>query len=99
MAKQHLPNVVGCAVGFSAAGCGIGSLVGTAVWPVVRPTPPVGQATANEQILTQYGGTLLGILIGLGLGAIAGAVYAVLVRRSRLRGADSDQEPRTRVSG
>jgi len=57
MAKPpHLPNTVGCLIGFAAAGCGVGSLVGTAVghhpYPPAAPgsephTPPRRIGTAN----------------------------------------------------
>ncbi|OWK45087.1 hypothetical protein FRUB_01418 [Fimbriiglobus ruber] len=35
--------------------------------------------------MTLYGGTLQGIVMGMGVGVVAGVVYAVLVRRARVR--------------
>ena len=38
MAKPpHFPNIVGCLIGFAAVGCGVGSLVGTAVEHHLKP--------------------------------------------------------------
>jgi hypothetical protein len=79
----HRPSVVGCAIGFAAAGCGVGSLVGTALGPLLYPPLPDGQGTMDERVLVMYGGTFLGIKAGLVVGALAGVLYAVLVRRSR----------------
>jgi len=43
MAKPpHLPNTVGCLIGFAAAGCGVGSLVGTAVGHHLYPSAAPG---------------------------------------------------------
>ncbi len=81
----HLPSVVGCAIGFAAAGCGVGSLVGTALGPLLYPPLPEGQGTMDERVLAMYGGTFLGIKLGAAVGAVAGVLYAVLVRRSRRR--------------
>lgn len=89
----HLPSVVGCAIGFCAAGSGVGSLVGMALGPWLYPPLPEGQGTQQEQILAAYGGTFLGIKVGMAIGLVAGVVYAVLVRRSRLRRAAQDAEP------
>lgn len=82
---RHLPSIVGCAVGFCAAGSGIGSLVGTCLgtW-LVRPIPE-GQGTPEERLRAFYAGTFEGIGGGMGVGLVAGVLYAVLVRRSRLR--------------
>lgn len=80
---RHLPSVIGCAIGFCAAGSGIGSLVGTAVHPLLYPPLPDGQGTPQEQILAACGGTFLGIKGGMALGAVVGVLYAVLVRRAR----------------
>lgn len=90
---RHLPSVVGCAVGFCAAGSGVGSLVGTALGPWLYPPLAPGQGTQPEQILAAYGGTFLGIKVGLAVGAVAGVLYALLARRSRLRGATPRAEP------
>lgn len=87
--RRPLPNVVGCAIGFCAAGSGIGSLVGTALGPWLYPPLPEGQGTQEDQILAMYGGTYLGIMVGMAAGAVAGVLYAVLVRRARLRVAES----------
>ena len=77
------PSVVGCALGFCAAGSGVGSLVGMAAGPWFFPTPPDGQGTQHEQVMAMYGGTLWGIGLGMAAGAIAGVLYAVLVGRRR----------------
>ena len=82
---QHIPSIVGCAFGFCAAGSGVGSLVGTALTPWLWPSLQEGVGTLDEQLMARYGGTLWGILIGMGVGLVAGVSYAVLVRRSRLR--------------
>ena len=43
MAKPpHLPNTVGCLIGFAAVGCGVGSLVGTAVGHHLYPSAAPG---------------------------------------------------------
>lgn len=81
----HMPSFVGCSIGFAAAGCGVGSLLGTAVGPLLYPTPPEGQGTIEERALAMYGGTFLGMEVGLLVGAVAGVLYAVLMRRSRRR--------------
>lgn len=86
----HMPSVAGCAVGFCAAGSGVGSLVGTALGPWLYPPLPEGQGTQQEQILAVYGGTFLGIKVGMAVGAVAGVLYALLVRRSWLQGAAPD---------
>ena len=94
MAKLlHLPSVVGCTIGFAVAVCGVGSLVGTALGPLLDPSLPDGQGTVDERVLAMYGGTFLGIMVGAAVGAVAGFLYAVLVRRSRLRRAAADAEP------
>ena len=85
MKPTEFPNPFGCAVGFAAAGCGVGSLVGTALHPWLYPPLPAGQGTESERILAFYGGTFLGMKAGLVVGAVAGVVYALVVRRSRLR--------------
>lgn len=81
---RQLPNIAGCAFGFAAAGSGVGSLVGTALGPWLCPLPG-GQPTHDERVLAMYGGTYLGIMVGIALGAVAGVAYAVLVRRARRR--------------
>lgn len=85
MKPLHLPNPFLCAIGFAAAGCGVGSLVGMMLGPWLYPALPPGQGTMHEQTLVAYGGTFLGIKVGLVVGAVAGVLYAVVVRRSRLR--------------
>lgn len=85
MAKLQMPNVAGCLIGFAAAGCGFGSLVGTAVGPLLYTTPPDGQGKMDERMLTVYEGTFLGMKVGAVVGSVAGILYAVLVRRLRLR--------------
>ena len=85
MKPLHLPNPFGCAVGFAAAGCGVGSLVGTGSESWLYPTLIMGHGTEREQMLAMYGGTFLGMKVGLVVGALAGVLYALLVRRSRLR--------------
>ena len=82
---RHLPSVVGCAVGFCAAGSGVGSLLGTFFGRWLFPPLPEGFGTPEEQAMAFYGGTLWGIGVGMGVGLVAGVLYAVLVRRSRLR--------------
>lgn len=84
--NQHLPSVLCCGFGFSAAGSGIGSIVGTALGPRLYPQLPKGQGTPHDQLMAMYGGTLWGIAVGVSIGAVAGVLYAVLVRRSRLKG-------------
>ena len=74
--SRNLPNVVGCSVGFCAAGNGVGSLVGMAFGPWLYPPLPEGQGTQQEQILAVYGSTFLGIKVGMAVGAVAGVVYA-----------------------
>lgn len=86
MAKcQHLPSIIGCAFGFCAAGSGVGSLVGTALTTWLYPPLAEGEGTPHERIMAFYGGTLWGIAVGMGVGLVAGVLYAVLLRRSRLR--------------
>ena len=81
--SRHLPNILGCAIGFSAAGCGVGSLIGTIFGSLLYPPLPEGQGTMEEKFYAMYGGTYLGIKAGLVFGSVAGVVYAILVRRSR----------------
>ena len=90
-ARRHLPSIFGCAIGFSAAGSGVGSLVGMAIGPLLFPWPPEGQGTQHEQVMAMYGGTFWGIGAGIGVGLVAGVAYAVLVRRERFRSADAEQ--------
>ncbi|WP_088252863.1 hypothetical protein [Fimbriiglobus ruber] len=82
---RHLPSIPGCAFGFCAAGSGVGSIAGTALNPWLFPPLPAGRGTPHEQMMTLYGGTLQGIVMGMGVGVVAGVVYAVLVRRARVR--------------
>lgn len=82
---QHLPSVPGCAIGFAAAGCGVGSLIGTIFGSLLYPDLPGGQGTPEEKFYAMYGGTYLGIKAGLVFGAVAGVVYAILLRQSRMR--------------
>ena len=67
------------------AGCGIGSIVGIPLGPWLYPDLIEGQGTTDERVRFVYGGMYFGIKLGFVVGAIAGAVYALLVRRSRLR--------------
>ena len=83
--SQHLPSIVGCAVGFCAAGSGVGSLVGMFVEAWLFPPLPEGQGTMHDQLVARYSGTLWGIVVGMGVGLMAGVLFAVLVRRFRLR--------------
>ena len=85
MKPVHLPNPFACAYGFAAAGCGVGSLVGMAIGPWIYPPFPEGMGTMHEQTLVSYGGVFLGSVVGIPIGAVVGPLYAVLVRRSRLR--------------
>lgn len=87
---QHLPSIAGCALGFGAAGCGVGSLVGTALGSWLVPQLAEGQGKPHERFMAFYGGTFWGIGVGLVIGAAAGVLYAALVRRSRLRGRAPD---------
>lgn len=94
MAKPpHLPNIVGCAIGFAAAGCGVGSLVGTALGHHLYPFAIYGQGPWEDRVLALYGGTHLGMAFGAAIGMVAGVLYAVLVRRSRLRRLALNAEP------
>ena len=86
MKSVHLPNPFLCAIGFAAAGCGVGSLVGMGLGSWIYPPLPEGKGTMDEKILVAYGGTFLGIKVGLAVGAIAGVLYAVIVRRVRKPG-------------
>lgn len=93
MAKPpHLPSIVGCAIGFAAAGCGVGSLVGTALGHHLYPFSIYGQGPFEDWLLAMYGGTQLGMAFGAAIGMVAGVVYAVLVRQSRLRRPSPDAE-------
>ncbi len=86
MAKpQKLSSVFWRTIRFVAAGSGIGSLVGTALGPWLYPQLSEGLGTLDEQELARYGGTFFGIWVGLAVGATAGVIHAVMVRRSRLR--------------
>jgi hypothetical protein len=69
--RKHSPS--GCAAGFGAAGSGIGSLLGTFLWSKCRFQLFEGQAA---QAWDAYGGTLLGIYIGLAVGAGVGVWFA-----------------------
>lgn len=94
MAKPpHLPNIVGCLIGFAAAGCGVGSLVGTAVGHHLYPFSIYGQGPWENRWLAMYGGTQLGMEVGAAIGAAAGVLYAFLVRRSQLRRLALNAEP------
>ncbi len=94
MAKPpHLPSIVGCAIGFAAAGCGVGSLVGTALGHHLYPFSIYGQGPFEDWLLAMYGGTQLGMAFGAAIGIVAGVLYAVLVRRSRIRRPAPDAEP------
>ena len=64
MPKQP-PNLIGCAVGFAAAGCGVGSLVGLGVGPFFFPEPPDGQGTMHEQFMAVYGGMVFAAQAGI----------------------------------
>jgi NhaP-type Na+/H+ or K+/H+ antiporter len=57
------------------------------------PTPPDGQGTNEEKILAAYGGIFWGIGVGIALGAFIGVLYAVLVRRAKLREMAERQPP------
>lgn len=80
MPERHRPSVVGCALGFAAAGSGVGSLVGTALTRVFFADLPPGEGTVQEQVMANYGGLLWGIALGVLVGAVVGAVYAVRAR-------------------
>jgi hypothetical protein len=67
------------------AGCGIGSVAGMPLGPWLYPSLSEGQGTTDERVRFIYGGMYFGIKLGLVIGAITGVVYALLVRRSRLR--------------
>lgn len=75
--QQRTPSLIGCAIGFGAAGCGVGSLVGLAAWPHA-PFPLFEQPYAG--MWDFYGGTCLGTVIGFLVGAAVGIWYA---RRAR----------------
>ena len=82
--RLHLPSVIWCAIGFAMAGCGIGSLVGLPLGPwLYAPLPE--NAGAMDKYIAMYGGVYFGIKVGIVGGAVIGVLYAVLVRRSRLR--------------
>ena len=83
--QTHLPNILGCAVGFAAAGCGVGSVVGMMLGPWLFPPLPEGVGTLDDRVQVAYGGTFLGIKVGAAVGMAAGMLYAVLTRRARLR--------------
>lgn len=87
-ARPHLPSVVGCVIGFAAAGCGVGSLLGTVAHPWFFPPLADGQGTTHEQAMAVYGGTFRGMAIGAAVGAVAGAVYALRERSRRLGRSD-----------
>jgi hypothetical protein len=93
MNPRQVPKFVGCTVRFAAAGSGVGSLAGTALGPWLYPPRPVGQGTTNGQELALYGGTHLGMQVGLAAGAVTGTLYTRLVRRSRLRRPVADAVP------
>ncbi|WP_157369017.1 hypothetical protein [Zavarzinella formosa] len=82
---KHLPSIPGCALGFCAAGSGVGSLIGTFLNHWLFPSLPPGQGSVREQTMAFYGGTIWGIVAGMIAGFAAGVIYAVLVRRSRLK--------------
>ena len=77
---RRLPNPVGCAIGFAAIGCGIGSLVGSCVSPSIWPPLPEGVGTNDEKVMAAYGGLLWGMGLGAVLGFMAGNAYAFGVR-------------------
>ncbi len=83
--RPHLPHILGCAIGFAAAGCGVGSLLGMVFLTRLYPQPPQDQLTEHEMFMSRYGGTHWGMAIGAVAGLIAGVVYAVVVRRKRRR--------------
>ncbi len=82
--RLHLPNVIGCAFGFAMAGSGIGSVMGPALEHWLVPPLPEGQEPIKRPLEVMYGGIIFGIKMGLVVGAIAGVLYALIVRRSRL---------------
>ena len=79
--SQHLPSIAGCAIGFAAIGCGVGSLAGMALGPWLYPPLPEGVGTMDDQVRAVYGGVFLGTKVGAMIGAVAGVLYAVTVRR------------------
>ena len=86
MAKPvHLPSVIGCAFGFAVAGCGIGSVAGMALGHWLYPPLLEDQRPIKIPLDVVYSGTYFGIRLGFVLGAVTGVLYALLVRRSRLR--------------
>ena len=83
MKTRHLPSIAWCALGFAAAGSGVGSLIGTAFESALFTPLLAGQGTPHERLLAFYDGTLSGIVIGASAGSMIGVLYAVLVRRQR----------------
>ena len=84
--SQHLPNIAGCAIGFAAAGSGIGSLVGMCLHPLFWPPTPEIPGDPNELAMALYGGVFRGIFIGMAIGMFTGIIYAIeirLIRRQR----------------
>lgn len=77
--QQRKPSVIGCAVGFGAAGSGVGSLVGMVAW-TKAPFPLFDGPYAR--LWDFYGGTYLGTAIGAVVGVFVGAWYA---RRARAK--------------
>ena len=77
--QKRTPSMIGCAIGFGAAGCGVGSLVGMVVWPHA-PFPLFEGFHAKQWDF--YGGTYLGTAIGALVGEFVGLWYA---RRGRMK--------------
>ena len=82
--EKRLPSVLGCGVGFAAAGSCVGSFagmfVGGRLW---RSLPEAGRPASPIEVV--YLWLFRGLLVGVLLGAWAGVAYARAARRSRRR--------------
>jgi hypothetical protein len=78
--NRHLPSVVGCAIGFCAAGSGVGSvagsLVGMQVWKGLSDDERAATSPTDITDLWMF----RGIFAGMVLGVVAGVTYPLVVR-------------------
>jgi uncharacterized membrane protein YfcA len=81
--QRHLPSVLGCAFGFCAGGCGVGSIIGTGLSSTLYPIDPDQAPTNREKVMHAYGGIYWGVAFGMLLGTIVGILYAKTIRHLR----------------
>lgn len=80
MGKQRQPNVVLCAIGFAAAGTGVGSLVGTIIGAQVEKEVPGAADLRVSGVPLVYLWLFRGVWARALAGGLLGMWYA-LIRR------------------